>query len=480
MTDTLRHRGPDDSGTFVEHGAGVGLGNRRLAVVDLSANGHQPMTSSDERFVCTYNGEIYNFMDLRAELEAARSSFPGRLGHRDLLSAVQQWGVFEAIKRCNGMFALALWDRQDRTLSLARDRFGEKPLYYGWAGNTFLFGSELKALRAHPAFDPEIDRDVARAVLPPQLCARARSPSTRAWPSSCPGTVSHGEGVHCAGNHARTGSVLVAALRSPTPPPPPRSHGPPTKPSASSTGCCPTRCASGCMRTSRLGALISGGIDSSIVTALMQAQSSSKVRTFTIAFDDAAYDESADARRVANHLGTEHQELVVTASDALGVIPSLPQMFDEPFADSSQIPTAMLASLTRQHVTVALAGDGGDELFGGYNRYAWAEHFWNRVAKVPRPARRVVGDVARRRTGTVMGPGVPDGGTGPARPAAGEEPRHQTAQGGDRSPRRRSGRDLRGVVIAFRRSRRARARRGTNPPPCCDDRETGRRPTRWS
>ncbi len=391
MTQTLRHRGPDDSGEFLEETAGLALGARRLAIVDLSALGHQPMASPDGRYVLAFNGEIYNFPDLRRELEAEGVRFSGGSDTEVLVAAVQHWGLHEALVRSNGMFALALWDRRDRRLHLARDRFGEKPLYYGWAGHCLLFGSELKALRAHPAFDGAIDRDALAlyfrhncipapysiygdtAKLPPASVVTIEE-------STFPGATLTAVPYWSLGDVAEAGTA--ARLRS----------------SVDDT----TDELDATLRRSvgqrmhadvALGAFLSGGIDSSLVVALMQAQHASKVQTFTIAFEDATYDEATYARAVADHLGTEHHELVVTWRDALEVVPKLPEIYDEPFADSSQIPTSVLARLTRAHVTVALSGDGGDELFGGYNRYAWAQRFWGRVEVVPLPLRRAAAAV---------------------------------------------------------------------------------------
>ncbi len=386
MTDTLRHRGPDDSGAFVDPDVAVALGSRRLAVVDLSEHGHQPMVSPDGRYVLAFNGEVYNFRDLRRELEAAGMGFRGSGDTEVVVAAAQHWGLADTLVRCNGMFALALWDRRERTLQLARDRFGEKPLYYGWSGTAFLFGSELKALRAHPAFDATVDRDalalyfrhncvpapysIHRAVakLPP---ASILTLDLSTPPGTCPepvpfwslaDTAAAGCAHRVAHDEAGALDTLAAVLGGAVAM---RMHA-----------------------DVALGAFLSGGIDSSLVVALMQAQRGAKVKTFTIAFEDALYDEAPQARAVAEHLGTEHHELVVTARDALDVIPRLPTIYDEPFADSSQIPTTVLAHLTRAHVTVALSGDGGDELFGGYNRYAWAERFWRRIEPIPLPLRR--------------------------------------------------------------------------------------------
>jgi asparagine synthase (glutamine-hydrolysing) len=388
MTVAIAHRGPDDSGVFVDEAAGVALGSRRLAIIDLSDAGHQPMATSDGRFVIAYNGEIYNFGDLRRELASRGVRFRGSSDTEVLLTGIQVWGLKATLQRCNGMFALAVWDRSERRLQLARDRFGEKPLYYGWCGGAFLFGSELKALAGHPAFNPEIDRD-ALALYFRHNCVPAPYTIYREFSqlyqgsiftldaTSTPGEMPAPEKYWALSEVAESGArsrsvsgaetvdeleeVLSEAVRI-------RMHA-----------------------DVPLGAFLSGGIDSSIVVALMQANRRDKVRSFTIAFEDSAYDESPDARRVADHLGTEHVELVVTDKDALEVIPKLPQLYDEPFADSSQIPTALLARLARQHVTVALSGDGGDEMFGGYNRYAWAESFWGRIAAVPRPVRHLAG-----------------------------------------------------------------------------------------
>ena len=385
MRDALVHRGPDDAGLFVDAGAGVALGSRRLAVIDLSEHGHQPMTSPDGRYVLAYNGEIYNYRALRAELEQAGHRFLGSSDTEVLVHAVQRWGLRAALQRCNGMFALALWDGAQRRLQLARDRFGEKPLYYGWSGGVLLFGSELKALRAHPAFGAEVDRDVVAlylrhncvpapysiyrgvAKLPPASIASIGEDGAPGTPPAIERYWSMAE-VAAAGAADRSAASpeeamdrLDAVLRDAVAA---RMHA-----------------------DVPIAGFLSGGIDSSLVVALMQAQERAAVKTFTIAFDDTGYDEAPYAKAVAAHLGTDHHELHVTPAETLALIPSLPAIYDEPFADSSQIPTAVLARLTRRHVTVALSGDGGDELFGGYNRYVWAERFWGRVAPVPRPLR---------------------------------------------------------------------------------------------
>jgi asparagine synthase (glutamine-hydrolysing) len=394
MCDVLRHRGPDDSGTFVDIEQGVALGSRRLAVVDLSPTGHQPMRSSDGRYVLAYNGELYNHPELREELERAGSRFEGTSDTEVLLAAVQRWGLETALRRFEGMFALTLWDRADRLLHIARDRFGEKPLYYGWSGKVLVLGSELKALRAHPEFEARVDRDslalyfryncipspwsIYEGVrkLEPGACVTFTD-------STAPGefpppkvywalrelvetAVSQRSKIPPATNRLEEDleeleSTLERAVRIRT-----RADVP-------------------------LGAFLSGGVDSSLVVAIMQKSQSAQVRTFTMCSEASDYDESAEAGRVASHLGTLHTDMVVHPSDALALVPSLPEIYDEPFGDSSQIPTVLLSKLTREHVTVALSGDGGDEIFGGYNRYLWARDFWSRLEHVPAPIRRVAG-----------------------------------------------------------------------------------------
>jgi len=389
MSATLRHRGPDDAGCWVDDTAGVAFGHRRLAVVDLSEHGHQPMLSASGRYVLNYNGEIYNFTDVRRDLEATGVRFRGSGDSEVLVAAFDQWGLRETLDRCNGMFALALWDRRERTLSLARDRMGEKPLYYGWAGHSLVFGSELKALRAHPSFDAAVDRDALTLYLrhncvpaPYSIFEGIRKlppgMTLTVGPAAAPGALpepqpfwSLADVVAGSSAHRLTDSVdaamdeLDAVLRD----------------------------AVGIRMYADvpLGAFLSGGIDSSLIAALMQAQATTKVKTFTVAFDDRSYDEAADAQRVAAHLGTEHTELLVTHDDALETVPRLADLYDEPFSDSSQLPTLLLSRLTREHVTVAMSGDGGDELFGGYNRYLWASGTWERLRHVPRPLRAGLG-----------------------------------------------------------------------------------------
>ncbi len=386
MGDAISHRGPDDSGIWIDAEAAVGFVHRRLSIVDLSPAGHQPMVSTCGRYVLAFNGEIYNHADLRKRLDIA--NWRGHSDTETLLEAIRSLGIDATLKLCIGMFALALWDRETRTLTLARDRLGEKPLYYGWQNNVFLFGSELKSLKEHPAFKADIDRDSLALFLrhnaipapysiyqginklPPgtylQIHARQKQPSpTTYWSArevaeagqrnmfsgSCTDAVNELERI--------LGSAIGGQMIADVP----------------------------------LGAFLSGGIDSTSVVALMQAQSPRPVKTFTIGFNEHGYNEAEHAHTVARHLGTEHTELYVTPEDAMAVIPRLPSLYDEPFADSSQIPTFLVSSLARRHVTVSLSGDGGDELFGGYNRYFWARNIWRKIGWMPRPARAAIAGV---------------------------------------------------------------------------------------
>lgn len=492
MAGTLSHRGPDDGGSWVDAEAGLALGHRRLAILDLSPAGHQPMVSACGRYVIAFNGEIYNHLTLRRELEVASSDFAalqgsvsqrqnardpykskiegcevlpspqpvsplgrgaigslpmarggmergsslgrcssgsgderaaalaprpnpsprrgeGQLdhvrgelswrGHSDtetLLAAFGRWGVEDTLRRVVGMFALALWDRRDRVLTLARDRLGEKPLYYGWQGETFLFGSELKALKAHPAFRAGIDREALTLLLRHNYVPAPYSIYQGIW-------------------KLPAGTYLQVSARSPLSPGPSPTGGKgaikaywsltevaeqgvglPFGGSDAEALDALEQCLGAAVRGQMvadvpLGALLSGGLDSTTITALMQANSPRPVRTFTIGFEERAYDEADHARAVAAHLGTEHTELRLSSDDALALVPQMPAMYDEPFADSSQLPTHLVMRLARQHVTVALSGDGGDELFGGYNRYVHVPKVWRRMGWIPGALRQVLG-----------------------------------------------------------------------------------------
>lgn len=387
MGAQLVHRGPDDGGVWCDAAAGIALVHRRLAILDLSAAGHQPMVSACERYVLVFNGEIYNHLALRKTLDR-HAAWRGHSDTETLLAAIAAWGVDEALKQCVGMFAFALWDRQARSLTLARDRLGEKPLYYGWQGDCFLFASELKALKAHPAFVGEIDRDALALFMrhnavpaPYSIYAGIHKLPPGTWL-----TLAAGERSAQPQAYWSARAVAEAGLRSPF---------------AGSDGDARTalddvlrQAVAGQMQADvPLGAFLSGGIDSSTVVALMQAQSVRPVHTFTIGFHETAYNEAGYARAMAEHLGTAHTELYVTAAQAMAVIPRLPALYDEPFADSSQIPTFLVSELARSQVAVALSGDGGDELFGGYNRYFWAMTIWRRIGWAPLPLRAAIAGV---------------------------------------------------------------------------------------
>jgi asparagine synthase (glutamine-hydrolysing) len=395
MGERITHRGPDEGDVWVDAEAGVSLSHRRLSIIDLSPAGHQPMASADGRYVVAFNGEIYNFADLRKELEVLGRVFRGHSDTEVLLEAVSAWGLLEATRRFNGMFAFALWDRQARALHLARDRFGEKPLYYAWVDGAFLFASELKALRAHPAFTAEVDRDALAlfmelAYVPEPECIYR---GTRKLPPASLLTVTADRAGSCRpAEYWSLRNTVEASLLDPF----------------SGTTEEATEQLEVLLRDAvrlrmyadvPLGAFLSGGIDSSTVVALMQAQSSRPVKTFTIGFREDVFNEAQHARAVAKHLGTEHTELYLSARDALDVVPRLPVLYDEPFADPSQIPTFLVAGLARRHVTVSLSGDAGDELFGGYVRYAVTRSLWDRIRGIPAPLRRGVSAALRGAPG---------------------------------------------------------------------------------
>ena len=401
MTDALAHRGPDSRGTWREEGAGLGLGHRRLSIVDLSAEGHQPMLSGHGRFVAVFNGEIYNFEELRAQLDAEGQDVAWR-GHSDTevaLAAFEAWGVETALRRFNGMFAFGIWDRRERCLWLARDRFGEKPLYLFRHARGIAFASELKALRHSPGWREVVSPDALASLLgynyvPTPLGIFAGVTKLEpgvalcfARPTEEPRRLQYFSAVE----------VARRALASPLP-------GSDQDHVDQVERVLRRAVALRMHADVPLGAFLSGGIDSSTVVALMQDQSPRAVRTFTIGFTEAAYDESPQAAAVARHLGTQHTELILQPADALAVIPRLPALYDEPFADASQIPTFLVSQLARRHVTVTLSGDGGDELFGGYNRHAWLPRVWRRASRIPSWIRRGVAAAL-----TVASPGQWDG-----------------------------------------------------------------------
>lgn len=386
MLAAIEHRGPDGEGIWCDPEAGVALGHKRLAIIDLTEAGFQPMASADGRFVIDFNGEIFNFQDLRRELEG-RQDAPNWRGHSDtevLVEGIARLGLDAALERIEGQFAFALWDRKERVLHLVRDRFGEKPLYYGWCGKALAYGSELKALQALPDAPRDIDPQAVSsflrygyvphpwsiwrgiAKLPPGgriSYSAADAPGTmpqpvRYWQAhqaigaalDDPWTGSEDEAVEALDVLLK--DVVASRMISDVP----------------------------------LGAMLSGGLDSSTVVALMKARGGS-VKTFTIGFDEPGYNEAEHAKAVAAHLRTDHTELYVTAAETLGVVPKLPQLYDEPFADASQIPTYLVSKLARSQVTVALSGDAGDEIFAGYNRYFHGARVWDRVGALPRPLR---------------------------------------------------------------------------------------------
>ena len=392
MADALIHRGPDDAGVWVDEAAGIALGHRRLSILDLSPAGHQPMVSACGRYVIAFNGEIYNHLELRGLLRGARNDGVWR-GHSDtetLLACFEAWGVAKSLERAVGMFAIALWDRHDRVLTLARDRMGEKPLYYGWQGDIFLFGSELKALKAHPAFRAGIDRGALALLLRHNYVPAPYSiyEGIRKLPSGSflqiQGTRGKEQGEEQPQCYWSLAEVAVRGMANPF-------SGSDADALDALVQHLGAAVRGQMVADVPLGALLSGGLDSTAITALMQARSSRPVRTFTIGFDEREYDETTHARAVAKHLGTDHTELRLSGSDALALVPQMPAMYDEPFADSSQLPTHLVMRLARQHVTVALSGDAGDELFGGYNRYFLAPKVWQRVGWMPFPLRRALG-----------------------------------------------------------------------------------------
>lgn len=388
MAGTLAHRGPDGEGVWAEPDAGLALGHRRLAVLELSPLGAQPMLSADGRYVLVFNGEIYNHPDLRRELEALGHRFRGGSDTETFLAACVQWGPRAAVERCAGMFALALWDRRERALRLVRDRLGVKPLYYGRAGSDLVFGSELKALTAHPGFDRGVDRDALtlffrHAYIPaphtihpdarklrPGTILTLRSPSDpgveevywdaeRVWREGAAAPFAGGEEEAAGALESLLSRAVEQRLLSDVP----------------------------------LGALLSGGVDSSLVTALMSRRGGPPPKTYTIGFREAGFDEAPQARAVAEYLGTEHTELYVGPAELLEAVPEIPRHWDEPFGDSSQIPTLLVCRLARRHVTVCLGGDGGDELFLGYERYRLGIAAWNMLRRIPAPLRGLLAGI---------------------------------------------------------------------------------------
>lgn len=390
MALTIRHRGPDDEGVWVDGEAEIGLAHRRLSIVDLSPAGHQPMVSADGRYVIAFNGEIYNYEAIRAELDGEEPrTWRGHSDTEVLVAAICRWGLKGALERTVGMFAFALWDRETRTVSLARDRLGEKPLYYGRIGKSLVFASELKALAVHPDWEGEIDRNALALLMRYNYIPAPYSIyqgvqklqpgrfATWALGSNQPRIETYwsarqaaeaGLALPFSGTKGQVVDKLEELLRQ------------------SLKG--------QMMADVPLGAFLSGGIDSSTVVAVMQAMSARQIQTFTIGFDVPGYNEAVHAKKVAEHLGTDHHELYLTDQDAMEVIPDLPTIYCEPFADSSQIPTYLVSKLARTKVTVSLSGDAGDELFSGYNRYSLAGQLWQNLSRVPRRLRQTISRLA--------------------------------------------------------------------------------------
>lgn len=379
MAQTIAHRGPDGEGVWYDALAGVGLAHRRLAIIDLSDLGAQPMSSASGRLTITFNGEIYNYRALRSELERAGCRFRSSSDTEVLLEAFELWGAQRALERLRGMFAFALWDHQERTLVLARDRFGEKPLYFGQFGRTLLFGSELRALRAHSAWNAGLDRGALALLL-------------RHYYIPSPHTIYRGVQKVMPGCYVRIRTYRGAFVVEQRPywtARPLADHAQPV--AESHCGRILEELHEALTQSVQMqmhadvpvGAFLSGGIDSSLVVSLMQRASRRPVHTFSIGFIERDYDEAPFARRMAEHLGTEHTELMLSPRDALAVIPQLADIYDEPFADSSQIPTYLVSQLARRTVKVSLSGDGGDELFSGYDHYSLALDYWRRVERLP-------------------------------------------------------------------------------------------------
>jgi asparagine synthase (glutamine-hydrolysing) len=388
MADALTHRGPDDSGTWADAEAGVALGHRRLSILDLTQAGHQPMTSASGRWVMTYNGEVYNHAALRQKLARRGYRFTGGSDTEVVLGGLDVWGLDATLRECNGMFALAAWDRRDRVVHLVRDRLGEKPLYFGWSSSGLLFGSELKALLAHRGFAPRIDRS-SLALYLRHNCVPAPFCIYEGVQKVMPGQVVS----------VRVEDVPLRRVQR-------RTYWS-ARDVAERGGDAPRRSDDDVVEELRalfldavrlrmvadvpVGAFLSGGVDSSLVAALMVQASDAPVRTFTVGFSDPAYDESADAAAVAARLGTLHTDVRLHPDQAMAAIPRLPDIYDEPFADSSQLPTLLVSRLAGREITVALTGDGADELFAGYNRHAWCERLWGRLEGLPLRGRRAVG-----------------------------------------------------------------------------------------
>lgn len=383
MTDTISYRGPDDNGIWIDRQAGIGLGHRRLSIIDISRAGHQPMHSSCGRYVITYNGEVYNFLSIKKELIRCGKRFRSNCDTEVILEAVSEWGIEDAISRFVGMFAFGLYDRKERLLYLVRDRLGKKPLYVFHRKGLTLFASELKALYAYPDFPREIDRAALTSFIRYLYIPAPKTifkETIKILPGHYGVISSDGElNIRCYWDVER---IAVDKLRR-------RTNISDTEEAIEHLeGLLKDAVSLRMISDVPIGAFLSGGVDSSTVVALMQAQSSIPVKTFTIGFCEEEYDEARYAKEIARHIGTDHTELRVTPDEAISVIPHLPDIYDEPFADSSAIPAFLISKLARQSVTVVLSGDGGDEIFAGYNRYA----VWGLMRRIPLPIRRIIAE----------------------------------------------------------------------------------------
>lgn len=398
MASALRHRGPDDEGVWAEPESGVGLAHRRLAIQDLSSEGRQPMRSADGRYVLVFNGEIYNFLQLKSSLEQAGHKFRGHSDTEVMLAAFCEFGIRAALEKFIGMFAFALWDCHEDRLHLARDRAGEKPLYYGWNRGVFLFGSELKALGAYPEFEGEVDAQALAWFMRRNYIPAPRSIYRNILKLPAGSTLSLGakdfetHQMPCPEQYWSLWSAAQNGMAHPF-------QGDAAAATEQLTQLISESIAMQMVADVPVGAFLSGGIDSSLVVALMQAQSRRSIKTFSIGFGDSECDEAPFARAVANHLGTQHTELYVHPATMLEVVPRLPQIYDEPFADTSHIPTILLSELARKQVTVSLSGDGGDELFGGYSLYRKAELLWAGMQRISPAGRNRLADLIARAAG---------------------------------------------------------------------------------
>ncbi len=382
MASAIRHRGPDDEGVWFDSQAGIGLAHTRLSIIDLSVHGHQPMNSVSDRFIIAFNGEVYNFSSIKEELRGSGIEWRGHSDTEVILAAIEAWGLVVALKKFVGMFAIALWDRKEKVLSLVRDRLGIKPLYYGWVDGALLFGSELKALKAHPDFGPAIDRNSLALFLRHNYIPAPYSIYKGIYKLKPGHILNINQGKHLSQDSVNSicywdaRSIAESGQAN-------LFEGSEEEASLELEKIIMESIGLRMIADVPLGAFLSGGVDSSTVVALMQAQSNRPVKTFTIGFSEQDYNEAEHAKAVAKHLGTDHTELYVTPNEALSVIPRLPYIFDEPFSDSSQIPTLLVSELTRKHVTVSLSGDGGDELFSGYGRYAATQRIWTKIGWMP-------------------------------------------------------------------------------------------------